>query len=101
DINPAPGADPSHPAFYLPGQELAAPNMRGFWVVDPCRTDGSSCDTGAECCGGFCRAGEDGGLVCGSSSSSCSHENEKCSTGADCCAGLSCINGFCEQASPR
>ena len=27
----------SHPAFYLPGQELAAGNMRGFWVVDACQ----------------------------------------------------------------
>ena len=103
DINPAPGVDPSHPAFYLPGQELDAPNMRGFWVVDPCRADGTTCDTGAECCGGYCRAGTDGGLVCGANSSGCSNENEKCTTSSDCCGGgsLTCINGFCEKPGPR
>ncbi len=102
DINPKPGVDPSHPAFYLPGQELNAPNMRGFWVVDPCRADGSSCDTGAECCGGFCRAGDDGGLVC-QNPSGCANENEKCTTTADCCDGtaLTCINGFCVNPGPR
>ncbi len=102
DINPTPGKDPSHPAFYLPGQELNAPNMRGFWVVDPCRADGSSCDTGAECCGGFCRAGSDGGLVC-QNPSGCANENEKCTTTADCCDGtsLTCINGFCVNPGPR
>ncbi|MGH7330926.1 MAG: hypothetical protein ACREJX_21455, partial [Polyangiaceae bacterium] len=63
DINPVPGADPSHPAFYLPGQELNAPNMRGFWVVDPCRPNGTSCETGDECCNGFCRAPDDGGAL--------------------------------------
>jgi len=40
DINPTPGTDPSHPAFYLPGQELNAGNLRGFWVVDPCKQNG-------------------------------------------------------------
>ncbi len=102
DINPTPGTDPSHPAFYLPGQELNAPNMRGFWVVDPCRADGASCDTGAECCGGFCRAGSDGGLVC-QNPSGCANENEKCTTTADCCGGtsLTCINGFCVNPGPR
>lgn len=32
DANPQPGTDPSHPAFWLPGQDLATLNMRGFWV---------------------------------------------------------------------
>jgi hypothetical protein len=31
DLNAAPGTDGSHPAFYLPGQELLAGNSRGFW----------------------------------------------------------------------
>ena len=38
----APGTDASHPAFYLPAQELLAGNARGFWVLDPCQTDGTS-----------------------------------------------------------
>jgi hypothetical protein len=42
DLAPAPGVDPSHPAFYLPGQELNAGNMRGYWAADPVRHDASS-----------------------------------------------------------
>ena len=64
DLGAAPGSDPSHPAFYLPGQELYAGNSRGFWSVEPCRGDGAACETSDECCGGSC--GSDGSaLVCG------------------------------------
>lgn len=31
--NPEPGQDPSHAAFWLPGQDLATLNMRGFWAL--------------------------------------------------------------------
>jgi hypothetical protein len=34
DLNPTPGTDPSHPAFYLPGQELFACNSHGYWSFD-------------------------------------------------------------------
>ena len=37
DLNAPAGTDPSHPAFYLPAQELLAGNSRGFWVLDPCK----------------------------------------------------------------
>ncbi|MCY1054181.1 hypothetical protein [Nannocystis sp. SCPEA4] len=32
DENPQPGVDPSHPAFWLHGQDVNTLNMRGFWV---------------------------------------------------------------------
>jgi hypothetical protein len=32
DENPQPGVDPSHPPFWLPGQDVNTLNMRGFWV---------------------------------------------------------------------
>lgn len=32
DADPKPGQDPSHPAFWLPGQDPNTLNMRGFWV---------------------------------------------------------------------
>jgi hypothetical protein len=99
DINAKPGVDPSHPAFYLPGQELDAGNMRGFWVVDPCKPNGQSCLTGDECCNGFCRQPADGGaLVCTDQPPGCSNEFEKCTSDADCCGqsqGYKCINGHC------
>ncbi len=106
DINPTPGTDPSHAAFYLPGQEVTAGNMRGFWVLDPCKQNGNSCESGDECCGGFCRqvAGPDGGVenVCVPPPNGCSHEFEKCTTAADCCdPGDQCINGFCAIPPPK
>jgi hypothetical protein len=104
DLNAKPGTDPSHPAFYLPAQELLAGNSRGFWVVDPCQQDGTSCVTGDECCGGYCRPGEDGGLMCTATQPSCSQEYEKCSTSADCCGvnqGIQCIDGLCSQTGPK
>ncbi len=103
DAMPKPGQDPSHPAFYLPGQELNAGNMRGFWAVEPCKANGQSCTTGDECCNGFCEQNPDGGgLVCTNQSSGCSQEFEHCNTNADCCGaaqGYQCINHFCSQPS--
>ena len=61
DLDAKPGKDASHPAFYLPGQELMAGNSRGFWVLDPCRADGDSCATGDQCCNGFCQPDADSG----------------------------------------
>ncbi len=105
DINaPAGGADPSHPAFYLPGQELSSGNTRGFWAVDPCKANGTSCETGDECCNGFCRQNGDGGaLVCGDKppGTTCVQELEKCTVDADCCdPKQKCIAGRCAQESP-
>ncbi len=64
DQNPAPGADPSHPPFLLPGQDITTINMRGFWALDPCKSDGNGGGSGTECCGGYCTAGTDGGGAC-------------------------------------
>ena len=105
DENPTPGKDPSHPAFYLPGQELNAGDMRGFWVVEPCRPDGAACSTGDQCCNGFCRQPPDGGaLVCTTTTTGCSNEFEKCVTTADCCSaaqGTVCIDGRCAQGAAK
>ncbi|HEX7665308.1 MAG TPA: hypothetical protein VF407_12375 [Polyangiaceae bacterium] len=105
DLNAPAGTDPSHPAFYLPAQELFAGNARGYWVVDPCQSDGSSCETGDECCGGYCRPGGDaGGLICTNVKPTCAQEFEKCTTAADCCDkanGVACIDGRCGKSAPR
>ncbi|WP_394827091.1 hypothetical protein [Pendulispora albinea] len=101
DINAPAGTDPSHPAFYLPGQELNAGNLRGFWSVDPCHQNGTSCQTGDECCNGFCRENTPGGgLVCTDKPSGCAQEYESCTTTSDCCAGggdIRCLNNRCAQ----
>jgi hypothetical protein len=103
-----PGTDPSHPAFYLEGQELGAGNMRGFWALDPCKQNGNDCMSGDECCNGFCRQvnQSDGGssFQCVPPPMGCSNEFEKCTTTADCCGaaqGYSCINGHCAKPPPR
>jgi hypothetical protein len=100
DINGNVMNDASHPAFYLPAQELLAGNARGFWTLDPCRADGASCASGDQCCNGFCQPNAtDGSLQCSSSSSSqCSAVQEKCTTKENCCDQNNvCINGFCTQ----
>ncbi len=105
DLNAQPGTDASHPAFYLPGQELLAGNSRGFWVLDPCRPDGESCETGDQCCNGYCQPDKDTGeLVCSNDTpnNECSELQEKCTTSADCCDKTHvCLNGFCSQQVPQ
>jgi hypothetical protein len=76
--------------------------MRGFWALDPCKANGTSCETGDECCGGFCRADGDGGLACVPPPTGCAQEFEKCTTAADCCdTGSLCINGHCAKPPPN
>ena len=102
DVSGQPGTDASHPAFYLPAQELLAGNSRGFWTLDPCKPDGTACSTGDQCCGGYCEM-NNGSLVCSNipPTSMCSQPMEKCTTAADCCDPTNlCINGFCSQKGP-
>ncbi|MCU0691455.1 MAG: hypothetical protein MUF54_08640 [Polyangiaceae bacterium] len=99
--------DPSHPAFYLEGQDLVSGNMRGFWALNPCKQVNESCESGSECCEGFCRAVEQDGAtayVCVTPPvDECSEEYEKCRVAADCCDvqdGYVCINGYCARPTP-
>ena len=102
DINAPPGQDSSHPAFYVQGQELATGNSRGFWALDPCKADGLGCESGDECCNGFCNpTGDPPEFLCGPPDGQCSDEFEACDTSADCCdPALDCINGKCAQLPP-
>ncbi|MEW5741406.1 MAG: dickkopf-related protein [Myxococcota bacterium] len=100
DLNAQPGTDPSHPAFYLPAQELLAGNSRGYWSLEPCHSDGEGCESGDQCCGGFCRGATEGAPpVCQSSGGGgCAQEFERCTTDADCCnhaQGMACVNQRC------
>jgi hypothetical protein len=107
DINHAGKDDPSHPAFYLPGQELRTANMRAFAALAPCKANDMSCETGDDCCGGFCREvsrGADGTpvLACVPPPvNTCSNSSEACKTAADCCNPADmCINGRCAFIIP-
>ena len=104
DVNGQPGSDASHPAFYLPAQELLAGNSRAFWVLDPCRADGASCETGDQCCNGYCQPGAGDALVCVNQppAASCSMVQERCEQASDCCDSSNvCVGGFCALAGPR
>ncbi len=105
DQSPTLGKDASHPAFLLSGQANDSINMRGFWALDPCKSDGQSCGSGTECCGGYCDQGTDGGAaVCGSNTSGCSQNGDHCDLASDCCgasAGSQCINHVCSEATPN
>jgi hypothetical protein len=91
DIDPTPGTDPSHPAFYLPGQELGSGNIRAFAVLAPCQSDGATCESGFDCCGGSCTTG-----VCGVPPAACAGENDKCTATIPCCNMTDlCIGGYC------
>jgi hypothetical protein len=102
--------DPSHPAFYVSGQEFGTGNHRAFAALDPCRKDGDKCSSGIDCCGGFCYIDGPVELVdpVGSCSPKkmmmmCSRRDEHCSIAGDCCTAdpmepqLMCIAGFCTQ----
>ncbi|MGE0869169.1 MAG: TolB family protein [Kofleriaceae bacterium] len=103
DLNYQGAVDPSHPAFYLDGQELDAGNMRAYAALEPCRADGATCESGSDCCGGFCRptgTDPDGQpiLQCVPPPGGCSNPDETCTTPADCCGvatGATCVNNRC------
>ncbi|HVZ35455.1 MAG TPA: hypothetical protein VG963_23670, partial [Polyangiaceae bacterium] len=95
--------DPSHPAFYLPGQELKAGNSHGYWVANACAALGTSCTTNDDCCNGTgtsasaqCKVVDTSTVpatkVC-SAVGSCSSSAESCDTNDDCCTGLTCPTG--------
>ncbi len=102
DNDPKPGKDPSHPAFWLPGQDLTTTNMSGYWALEACRGNGTSCDQGFECCTGFCRPDGSGKLSCSPPTASCSAVGEKCAADADCCEApaAKCVGGFCAYGQP-
>ena len=106
-VNHALGEDPSHPPFYLPNQ-TETKNERGFWALEPCRSLGTSCESGDECCNGFCRPEDpndpNSPKVCQEPpEGQCSEVAEACSITADCCgaaSGVICVGGFCTKPEP-
>ena len=100
DVNAPAGSDPSHPAFWLPGQDLGTENMGAFWALDQCKQMGDSCDAGFECCQGVCRGQGDeisgSGKTCQMpSAGECAQEGDKCAASSDCCNGETCIGSVC------
>lgn len=100
DGSPTAGKDPSHPAIYITGQDTNSTNERPQFTVNPCKPLGDSCENGYDCCDGYCRAGNDGGLTCQTKGNNCADNGDQCSVDGDCCNGLKCIGGFCAVTPP-
>jgi len=107
DLDHQGALDPSHPAFYLPGQELESGNMRAFAALEPCKKKGKACESAAECCDGFCRETSrdaDGVPVLSCSlppANTCSNVDEPCKKATDCCSSkMLCIAARCATPPP-
>jgi Tol biopolymer transport system component len=101
DSAPVAGKDPSHPAFYVTGQDVDSTNERPQFTVNPCKPLGQTCENGYDCCDGYCRAGADGKLVCQQKGNECAQDGDKCTQDGDCCNGSRCIGGFCSVPPPK
>jgi hypothetical protein len=97
DQFPEPGQDPSHPAFWVPGQDMSSLNMRGFWALDPCIQQGEMCTNDGDCCDA--RKCENG--LCGGPKE-CAEIGEVCNGDGDCCdPNAFCIGGECQYPPPQ
>jgi hypothetical protein len=104
DQSPKAATDPSHVPFYLGGQNPDTLNMRGYWALEPCKADGLGCQSGTECCGGYCDAPDGGAPVCMGQPSSCAQNGDRCALTSDCCnapQGVTCINAVCSEPPPK
>lgn len=97
DANPTPGTDPSHPGFWLPGQDLTTVNMSGYWALEACHATGAGCSEGFECCTGYCNGSGSGGTCGTGPTGGCSQVGDACQHDSDCCGNPStgCIGGYC------
>ncbi|HVJ18028.1 MAG TPA: dickkopf-related protein [Polyangiaceae bacterium] len=97
--------DPSHPGFYIEGQDNETPNMRGFWALSQCiptpppaMPEDGACTAGFECCSGFCIEG-----VCSDPVGlTCVGLGEACTADAECCnhPPVNCIDNVCAIPPP-
>jgi hypothetical protein len=117
---PSGTTDRSAPAVWLPNQNYDEDpsrgfiNERAFWVREPCKNAGASCNVSDECCGA---TGPAPTAACRISSTattpptrscvalgpvgSCSFEGGSCGRDADCCSpAASCIAGACKTPPP-
>ena len=105
DDPPTGAADPSHPPFYLRGQENCAKSENAYYALDPCKEIGEGCLSGIDCCNGQCIKDQSTGLyVCGEPPPPgvCSENGNSCATTSDCCdPSASCVDGFCAPPVPR
>ena len=95
DLHPEPGKDPSHPAFWVRGQDPNDLNMRAYWALDPCIQKGNECKQDSDCCDGApCLDGKCGGP------STCVEVGQYCEDDIDCCdPEAKCYDNTCDFES--
>lgn len=109
--DPPTSADPSHPPFYVRGQEDCALSENAYIELPPCKEVGQSCESGADCCNKQCvKDAQSGEYVCGEppDPGECVQDGNGCETNADCCNfnsnnpsnSTQCIDGFCAPPVP-
>ncbi|MHB8417735.1 MAG: Ig-like domain-containing protein [Myxococcales bacterium] len=96
DDTGTPTTDPSHPPFWLPGQDPTSENDKAQWATLPCVGQGQACQGDIDCCSGYLCREADGGSTCLPAAQACGFTGNACQTSADCCAPLDCLNtGLC------
>jgi len=85
DASPSPGADPSHPAFWVPGQDPETTNIQAAWTPPACRGRGFTCSGALECCPGTTCAEAEAGVRRCLPIAGCAMPAEPCSADLDCC----------------
>jgi Tol biopolymer transport system component len=91
------GTDPSHPPYWLSGQDVRADDIAAQWAATACRAQGEDCSASSECCSGVCGEGPD--PVC-EPPAVCRRYGESCESAADCCPGLECNLHVCGYEPP-
>lgn len=97
------GTDPSHPPYWLPGQDPSAEDIAALWAPTACRGRGESCAASSECCSGECAAADPSrpdALTC-QPPRACRTAGQSCETEDDCCSGLGCNLNVCGYAPPE
>jgi len=91
DLDATTEQDPSHPAFWLPGQDPATVNLSGYWAQPYCQIPGDQCSKDEDCCiGSTCNIpeGEETGIC---EDSGCDLPGEYCDwKSSNCCDGYVC-----------
>lgn len=91
DADPATSSeDPSHPAFWLPGQSSDTDNLSSFFAPKPCAPTGGACESDAACCGELLCRPEGGVYQCVPPEGACALTGDSCVDDDECCDGLLC-----------
>lgn len=93
------GVDPSHPPYWIAGQDTAAEDIAAHWAPTACLEQGERCTASSACCSGLCEPDEFSELRC-VPPAACRREGESCETADDCCGDSECNLNVCGYEPP-